>query len=146
MPTFNESFDVVWMEAQMVYVLVVAVACCWVVEPKFADETGKSVHKSFNNCAFVRGPKNAKANTAMSAGIQYKPQMQQLPCCSCNQANGPCSRSEDPQSAHDACVRPPQVLQAPMIPPVGWSLGLFQEALSAMCKTAPSKEIHEANK
>lgn len=28
---------------------------------------------------------------------------------------------------------------------LGWSLGLVQEALVAMCKTAPGKEICEAN-
>ncbi len=32
-----------------------------------------------------------------------------------------------------------------MYHPAGWSLGLFQEALLAMCKTAPAKETHEAN-
>ena len=81
----------------------------------------------------------------MSASIQYEPQMKQLPCCSCNQANGPCSRSEAPRSAHDAYQYSTEYLEAPMIHPLGLSLGLFQEALVATCKTAPGHERHEAN-
>lgn len=117
--TFNESFDVVWMEAQM----VLARACCWVVEPKLkvgpmiqAGQCAKVLsnilfkcqlwmirlcENDFNNHIFVQGPKNAKVNAAMSAGIKYKPHLKQLPYCSCNQANGPCSRTDGPLWAHD---------------------------------------------
>ena len=81
----------------------------------------------------------------MSASIQYEPQMKQLPCCSCNQANGPCSRSEAPLSAHDAYLYSTEYFQVPTNPPLELSRGLFPEALLATCKTAPGHERHDAN-
>ena len=116
MLTFNESLDVVWMEAQMVYALV---SGSWVEEPKFDRwDRQVSVHKccqmsrlfmmndgavqnDYHNHRFVQRPKNAKADAAIPASKQYKPQLQQLHCSSCNQANGPRSRSEAPGSAPD---------------------------------------------
>ena len=60
-----------------------------------------AVRNDYHNHRFVQRPKNAKADAAIPASKQYKPQLQQLRCSSCNQANGPCSRTDGPLWAHD---------------------------------------------
>ena len=104
-----------------------------------------AVQNDYHNHRFVQRPKNAKADAAIPASKQYKPQLQQLHCSFCNQANGPCSRSEAPGSAPDVYEHTTVCFEAPTNPHMGgWYPGRFQEALTAMCKTAPGQEKHEA--